>query len=50
MLINTTAGLSFPLLLNIEGAAEVIWKYDTGAVEGVEELDQTYRFRIGYRW
>jgi hypothetical protein len=50
VLINTTAGLSFPLLLNIEGAAEVIWKYDTGAVEGVEELDQTYRFRIGYRW
>jgi hypothetical protein len=50
VLINSTAGVSFPLLLSIEGAAEVIWKYDTGAVEGVEELDQTYRFRIGYRW
>ncbi|KGE03295.1 DUF481 domain-containing protein [Pseudohaliea rubra] len=50
ILINTTAGLSFPLLLNIEGAAEVIWKYDTGAVAGVDELDQTYRFRLGYRW
>ena len=50
LLINTTAGLSFPLMLNIEGAAEVIWKYDTGAVDRVDELDQTYRFRLGYRW
>jgi len=50
VLLNSTAGLSFPLLLNIEGSAEVIWKYDLGAVENVEKLDQTYRFRLGYRW
>ncbi|HBO11791.1 MAG TPA: DUF481 domain-containing protein [Halieaceae bacterium] len=50
VLLNSTAGLSFPLILNIEGSAEVIWKYDLGAVENVEKLDQTYRFRLGYRW
>jgi putative salt-induced outer membrane protein YdiY len=50
VLINTTAGLTVPLFLNIEGAAEVIWKYDSGAVDNVESLDQTYRFRIGYSW
>ena len=50
VLLNSTAGLSFPLLLNIEGSAEIIWKYDLGAVENVEKLDQTYRFRLGYRW
>jgi putative salt-induced outer membrane protein YdiY len=50
VLINSTAGLSVPLLLNIEGAAEVILKYDSGAVDNVESLDQTYRFRLGYSW
>ena len=33
-----------------EAAAEVLWEYDSGAVEGVEELDETYSFRIGYTW
>jgi hypothetical protein len=36
--------------MNIEGSAEVIWKYDSGSVDNVESLDQTYRFRLGYRW
>ena len=34
----------------VEAAAEVLWEYDSGAVEGVEELDETYSFRIGYTW
>jgi hypothetical protein len=50
VVLNTTFGLSFPLLGNLETAAEILLEYDTGAVEGVEELDQTYRFRIGYTW
>ena len=50
VIINTTFGLSYPLLWDIEGAAEVVLDYDAGAVEGVDELQQTYRFRIGYRW
>ena len=50
IVLNTTFGLSFPLLGNLEAAAEILLEYDTGAVEGVEELDQTYKFRIGYTW
>ncbi|MEH6567818.1 MAG: DUF481 domain-containing protein [Halioglobus sp.] len=50
IILNTTFGLSFPMLGNIEGAAEIVLKYDSGAVEDVDTLDETYRFRIGYSW
>jgi Protein of unknown function, DUF481 len=50
VVINTTFGLSFPLLFSLEAAAEVLLEYDSGAVEGVDDLDQTYRFRVGYSW
>jgi len=48
--VNTTFGLAFPLLWSLEAAAEVLLDYDAGAVEGVDKLDQTYRFRVGYTW
>jgi hypothetical protein len=41
-------GLSFPLLLNIEGAAEVQLKHDSAVPRELDKLDQSYRFRIGY--
>lgn len=50
IVFNTTVGVSVPLFYNIEGAAEVSWDVNTGAVEGTEELDETYRLRIGYSW
>ena len=50
VVIDTAVGLSFPLLWRLEAAAEVLWEYDSGAVEGVEELDETYRLRVGYSW
>ena len=50
VVIDSTFGLAFPLLWSLEAAAEILWEYDSGAVEGVEELDETYRFRIGYSW
>ena len=50
VVIDTAFGLSFPLLWSLEAAAEILWEYDSGAVEGVEELDETYSFRIGYTW
>lgn len=50
IVLNTTLGLAFPLLFNFEAAAEILWEYDSGAVEGVEDLDETYTFRIGYTW
>lgn len=48
--VNTTLGLAFPLLWGFEAAAELTWEYDAGAVEGVEKLDETYAFRLGYTW
>jgi Protein of unknown function, DUF481 len=50
LILNTTFGLSFPLLGNLQAAAEILLEYDSGAVEGVEELDETYRLSIGYTW
>lgn len=50
IILNTTFGLSFPLLGSLEAAAEIVLEYDSGAVSTVEELDETYRFRIGYTW
>ena len=50
IILNTAVGLSFPLLGNLEAAAEVLYEYDSGAVAGIEKLDETYNFRIGYTW
>ena len=50
LVLNITMGLSFPLLLNIEGAAEVALKYDSAVPSELDKLDQSYRFRIGYAW
>lgn len=50
VILNLALGLSFPMFMNIEGAAEVLLEYDSGLPEEVEELDQTYRFRVGYSW
>jgi len=50
VVLNTTLGVAIPLLLGIEGAAEVTWDINTGAVAGTEELDETYRLRLGYSW
>lgn len=50
VILNLALGLSFPMFMNIEGAAEVLLEYDSGLPEDVEEVDQTYRFRVGYSW
>jgi putative salt-induced outer membrane protein YdiY len=50
VIVNTAFGLGFPLLFGLEAAAEILLEYDSGAVEGVEELDETYNLRIGYSW
>ncbi|WOJ92285.1 DUF481 domain-containing protein [Congregibacter variabilis] len=50
IVLNTTFGLAFPLLYGVEASAELVLDLNTGAVEGTEELDQTYRVRIGYTW
>ena len=48
--VNTTLGLSFPLMFDLQASAEIMWEYDSGAVENVDNLDETYRLRIGYTW
>ena len=50
VVLDTTLGLSFPLLWRLEAAAELLLEYDSGAVENVDELDQTYKFRVNYTW
>jgi putative salt-induced outer membrane protein YdiY len=50
VIVNSTFGVSVPLVWNIEGAAEILLEYDSGAVENVDEMDQTYNFRVGYKW
>lgn len=50
VIVNTTFGLAFPPLWNLEAAAEVLLEYDSGAVDNVDDLDQTYKFRISYLW
>jgi len=50
LILNTTLGLSFPLLGDLEAAAEILLEYDSGAVGEVDEMDQTYQVRIGYVW
>ena len=50
LILNTTFGVGFPLLGRIQGSTEIVLDYNSGAVAGTEELDQTYRFRIGYTW
>ena len=49
-ILNTTVGLSFPLLLGFEASGEVALNYDGGAAEGQDKLDQRYKIRIGYAW
>ncbi len=50
VILDLTLGLSFPLLFNIDGAAEILLEYDSGLPPEVDKLDQTYRFRVGYSW
>ena len=50
VIVNSTFGLSYPLLWNIEAAVELLLEYDSGAVDDIDSLDQTYRFRVGYTW
>ncbi|PLW83591.1 DUF481 domain-containing protein [Kineobactrum sediminis] len=49
-ILHLAMGLGFPLLAQIEAAAEILLDYDSGLPAEVDSLDQAYRFRIGYSW
>jgi len=50
VIANTTIGISFPISEGFKAALEAEFEYDGGAVEGVDKLDETYKFRLGYDW
>lgn len=50
VIVNTTIGLAFPLVWNLEAAAEMLWEYDSGAVDNVDDMDEKYKLRLGYTW
>jgi putative salt-induced outer membrane protein YdiY len=50
LILNTTLGLKFPLILGFEAGVQAKWEYDGGAPEDIDELDETYTFRLGYAW
>ena len=50
LVLNTTVGLKMPLIFGFETGIEAKYEYDGGAVEGVDDTDETYNFRIGYTW
>ncbi len=50
VVVDTTVGVTFPLIGNVIGAAELLVEYDAGTVVEVASVDQTYRFRLGYTW
>lgn len=49
-ILNTTIGLSFPFVLGLEAAAEMVVNYDGGAAAGTDKVDQAYKLRFGYSW
>ena len=48
--LNTRVGIRLPLIYGVETKFEVLYEYDGGAVEGVDDLDETYTLGIGYAW
>ena len=50
LVLNSRVGFSIPLIRKVEAAAEIKLEFDSRAPEGIDELDQTYEIRIGYRW
>ena len=50
VLVDTVIGLRFPLIGGLQTAFEIKLEYDGGAVDEVDELDQTYNLKFGYTW
>lgn len=49
-ILNTTIGIEMPILGGFTTLFEAEYEYDGGAVEDVEQLDETYNLRFGYSW
>ncbi len=49
-LVNASMGISLPIIYGLKAGAEVTYAYNGGAVEGVDDLDETYNVKFGYAW
>jgi hypothetical protein len=49
-LVNTSIGLRLPMIYGLTAGVEVRYEYDGGAVQGVDDLDETYNVKLGYSW
>ena len=50
VVVNTWTGLRFPLIAGFVASTEFKTEYDSGAAKDADELDTTYRFKLGYEW
>jgi hypothetical protein len=50
VLVDTIIGIKLPLLYGFQAAIEAKFEYDGGAVGDVDEMDETYSFKLGYTW
>jgi putative salt-induced outer membrane protein YdiY len=47
---DTWTGLRFPLVIGFVASTELQTEYDSGAAKDADELDTTYRLKLGYKW
>ncbi|MEN8108366.1 MAG: DUF481 domain-containing protein [Pseudomonadota bacterium] len=47
---DTWTGLRFPLVYGLVASTEIQVEYDGGAVEDADDLDTTYKLKLGYQW
>lgn len=50
VLVDTIVGIRLPLLYGFQTAFEAKFEYDGGAVGDIDEMDETYNFKLGYTW
>ena len=50
LILNARIGIRVPVIFGFETEWEAKLEYDGGAVEDVDDLDETYNFRIKYAW
>ena len=50
LILNTALGVSVPVVGGFQVAAEIRYEYDGAAPEGIDDLDKTLNFRLGYSW
>ncbi len=50
VVFDSRTGLRFPLIAGFVASTELQAEYDSGVAREKDELDTTYRFKLGYEW